>query len=776
MTILDNSIVIVNSCNKNDFIKEISKEELLDIKVMTFNELKNKLIFTYDEKAICKVMEVEHTNYEIAHKYIENMYFLKNIDSPKVKKLLRIRKYLEEEGLLIYNHLFKETLNNKHIYIYDIPYLTKEEKRILDGYQYVIIKNKKENAFKIFECNTLEDEVYFVATQIAKLLKQGIDIEKIKLINLNDEYRMNIQKTFKIFNIPTNIKPKTKIYGTNIGQLFLNSGVDSLINQNIADERIINQIIDICNKYVWCHNKKLKSELIIHDLKNTDVISDNIVGVNEAKLETCNYDDYLFLLGFNQGVVPLIYKDEEYLNDTELTQLNLSTSLDKNNLAKLNTIYYLNNKTNLTISFKLKSLTDNYYLSSIVDDLNYTIKLPKVDYTHSKLFNEIILSSKLDDYYKYGTKDNDLMSLYFNYSSIDYNTYSNKYRQISLDKINKLFQDKLLLSYTSLDTYYKCGFRYYLQYILKLSKYEETFMQNVGNIYHYMLSVAFNKDFIFDLEWNNYLEEHNIIHNKKEDFFINKIKEEVKFTINQIKEQEKFSSLNEKLLEEKLYIKPTGNDNEVFMGIIDKLVYTRENDNYLAAIIDYKTGNPNLNLNYLPYGLDMQLPVYLYLVNNIEKIKPAKVLGFYLQKLIHSEIAYNSKISYIDQKKKNLMLQGYSINNEELLSYFDSSYADSFVIKSMRVGKNGFYSYSKVLSEEEMQKISKIVEDNIVKAIGLIKIGDFNINPKRIENNDIGCMYCPFKDICFHTERDVKILKEYKDLEFLRGDEDAKMD
>ena len=94
----------------------------------------------------------------------------------------------------------------------------------------------------------------------------------------------------------------------------------------------------------------------------------------------------------------------------------------------------------------------------------------------------------------------------------------------------------------------------------------------------------------------------------------------------------------------------------------------------------------------------------------------------------------------------------------------------------MRVGKNGFYSYSKVLSEEEMQKISKIVEDNIVKAIGLIKIGDFNINPKRIENNDIGCMYCPFKDICFHTERDVKILKEYKDLEFLRGDEDAKMD
>ena len=196
----------------------------------------------------------------------------------------------------------------------------------------------------------------------------------------------------------------------------------------------------------------------------------------------------------------------------------------------------------------------------------------------------------------------------------------------------------------------------------------------------------------------------------------------------------------------------------------------------MAAIIDYKTGNPNLNLNYLPYGLDMQLPVYLYLVNNVDKISPAKVVGFYLQKLIHSEVTYNPKISYLDQKKKNLMLQGYSISDEDLLNQFDSSYMDSSVIRSMKVGKNGFYSYSKVLSSSEMDRISKLVEENIVKAMGLIKIGDFDINPKRIGTDSIGCEYCPFRDICFHTESDVKILKEYKDLSFLRGDEDAEMD
>ena len=34
-----------------------------------------------------------------------------------------------------------------------------------------------------------------------------------------------------------------------------------------------------------------------------------------------------------------------------------------------------------------------------------------------------------------------------------------------------------------------------------------------------------------------------------------------------------------------------------FKGIIDKIMYKKNNDSTLISIIDYKTGNPNLNLN-----------------------------------------------------------------------------------------------------------------------------------------------------------------------------------
>ena len=38
--------------------------------------------------------------------------------------------------------------------------------------------------------------------------------------------------------------------------------------------------------------------------------------------------------------------------------------------------------------------------------------------------------------------------------------------------------------------------------------------------------------------------------------------------------------------------------------------------------------------------------------------------------------------------------------------------------------------------------------------------------------NNLGCKYCKFKDICFVTEKNIQNLKEYKNMEFLGGDQD----
>ena len=202
------------------------------------------------------------------------------------------------------------------------------------------------------------------------------------------------------------------------------------------------------------------------------------------------------------------------------------------------------------------------------------------------------------------------------------------------------------------------------------------------------------------------------------------------------------------------------------MGIIDKLLYKKENGKTYLVIIDYKTGSPHTNLNNTIYGIDMQLPVYLYLAN--KKIKGAEVIGFYLQKILNNEIIKEKGKTYEKQKKDNLKLQGYSINDEELLSKFDSTYKDSEIIKSMKVGNNGFYAYSKTITKDQIKKLIEITEKNIDKAFNDIQDCKFDINPKRIGKNLVGCEYCKYKDICYMKEENIINLDEYKMLEFLK--------
>ena len=175
------------------------------------------------------------------------------------------------------------------------------------------------------------------------------------------------------------------------------------------------------------------------------------------------------------------------------------------------------------------------------------------------------------------------------------------------------------------------------------------------------------------------------------------------------------------------------------------------------AIVDYKTVNPNININNTKYGLDMQLPIYMYLIKNSNIVKNVRIGGFYLQKILSND-------KNIDDRVESLKLQGYSNSDESVLSKVDSSYENSHVIKSMRVGNNGFYAYSKVLTDENFDYISSLVHDKIVECSNNIMEAKFDINPKVINDTNKSCRYCKYKDICYMKNDDIVNLKEVKNI------------
>ena len=197
------------------------------------------------------------------------------------------------------------------------------------------------------------------------------------------------------------------------------------------------------------------------------------------------------------------------------------------------------------------------------------------------------------------------------------------------------------------------------------------------------------------------------------------------------------------MLEKKVVVPVDKQRNIIFKGIIDKIIYDDFENEKIAAIVDYKTGDAGINLDNIEYGLSLQLPAYAYLLKHMDGFSKARIGGFYLQKLFDDE---------------KIKLSGYSHSDFKILEKVDTTYRNSQLINGLKVGPNGLYKYAKVLTDEEIEELCNLVDAKIKEAANNIINANFTINPKEIKNINVGCKYCQYKSICFVKNADtVKI-------------------
>ena len=75
-----------------------------------------------------------------------------------------------------------------------------------------------------------------------------------------------------------------------------------------------------------------------------------------------------------------------------------------------------------------------------------------------------------------------------------------------------------------------------------------------------------------------------------------------------------------------------------FKGFIDKIMYKEYDGKTLLAIIDYKTGSADIDINNAVYGIGMQLIIYLYLISKSDLFDNYSCVGFYLQRILSGEV------------------------------------------------------------------------------------------------------------------------------------------
>ena len=784
--IQENTIIICNNSYKKYILKMMSKNHIfLNVKFYSKKEFFKEYLFNYNEKTLVFLTQKYNLKIDIAKMYLDNLFYIdvnKKYNSPKLQYLVNLKKELDDNNLLEYNYDFRKILKDYTILVIGYPYLENYELNILKKLNSKIINNNLDYKInKVYEFETIEEEINFVCKKICELLNNDIDINKIKLMGVNDEYYNDLIRIFSFYNIPIDIPTNNNLYNNIITKQFLehfDDGLDVAIdNIKQLNSDIVNKIINICNKYSFIDDKNSIKELLISDFKNTKIDNFNLKNYIEIiDLESPIDDEYIFLMNFNTGNIPKAVKDENYITDNIKNEINELSVVEINKLNKEYIINKIKSIKHLNISYKLKSGKGEYYPTSLINELKLEVIKEKNDILHSfSLINDKInFTKKQDNYEKYGNLDDEYF-IYKNNLAISYNTYNNEYTKIDKNSLREYLNNKLTLSYSSLNNYNKCAFRYYLANILKLDKYEENFEAFIGSVFHDVLEKCFMNNLDVAEEVNNYVRESGKLLTIKERFFVNKIIDDIKFVIKVLNKQKENTNLNKTLYEKNIVINKNRDILVEFVGFVDKILYQENINNTLVSIIDYKTGFIDIDLKYVPYGLSLQLPIYLYLVKKSNLFNNPKFVGFYLQYILDKDITKDNKKTYDEKRWDNLKLMGYSNADIHSLSEFDSSYENSDLVKGLKVKSNGdFSSYSKVLTDNEIDKLITLTEKNIDESIDKILDADFSISPKKIGyENDLGCKFCKFKDICFRKESDYKILEDIKSLDFLRGDENA---
>ena len=734
LNILNNSLIISN--NKKELLEIKKNNPFLNFKIINKKELFSNLFFHYDSKANLYLYR-KGILLDNSDEILNNLYFLKPNINSKIDNLISLKNELEQNKLLLKEDFYQDYLKNKKIILYDLD-LDIELKSIFEqlNIQPIIINNEFKLDKCVYEFNNFDEEIRFIFEQIALLIEKGIPLNKIKILTNNELYISSLKKYGNYFSFKFNFSNEEKIIHSNDIKLF--KSIFSSTNLDETLTQIENRIID-----VDAFNKLLRKILEVKSYIQENEIEDYIDYITKkikissikyengidvvSSLDNLDKEDYLLIPGFILNQYPKIIKDEDYLSDKEKIILNMVTSNQKQLFQENNFIRSLSKFNNVIISYCLKNDKEEYYPSLLIEKYNLPIikNYEFTNYVYSKDYYNYFNSNVLDEYNNFSFISPYLKNI--DAKEIEYKTYTNQFTNI-----NNFILPNMKLSYTSLKTYFECGFKFYLSRILKIDEFEDTLSTKLGTIMHkYLELVAKNKKIDFD----ELLSLYSLTN--KERIIISALKNQI------ILEEENINNLFNSTCLKTVNAEDTSfsyslNNNFILEGKIDLIL---SNQNHYV-IIDYKTNDSeNFSPDLIKYGFSLQLPIYYLLTKNgSSNFINKDISGLYINTILSK--------NYFKNDFKYLLLNGLTFNDN-----FDLIQGEQELIKKQN---RNYISYDNEEFKNNIDTTSKIINE----ACSQIQDGNFKINPKVIQNKVDSCKYCKYKDICYMTYKDIVYLKE----------------
>ncbi|SJZ64043.1 helicase-exonuclease AddAB subunit AddB [Garciella nitratireducens] len=578
----------------------------------------------------------------------------------------------------------------------------------------------------------------------------------------------------------------------------------------------LDQLVEIIGKQEVTlkeYYKILQSGFSCYEIGIIPTTLDQVL-VGELQRSKSHHIKALFVVGVNDGVLPSGLEDKDILSNDEKIRLQqfgieLGSDYDTRSQQERYFIYSSLSKPQeyLWLSYSLadgegkalrpSSLIDRIKKifpkmqeeSDLAKDLEQQKKLISVPYSTFKHLVEnlrlkadgIPIEEIWEEVYEWYYEQPQWTNLRENI--IEGLFHNNQVSYVGRNQAKKLYHYPVRSSVSRLEGYVRCPFAHFIKYGLKPKILKEYKVESpdIGEIFHNSISL-FTKELSKNkLDWSQ-------IDRQTSEEMIEKIIDEIipqygdgvfqstyryQYLVKRLKRVSKraiwtltshFQKGDFKLLGHEIIFGREGqfpaieiqlsDGSKVYLeGRIDRVDILQGEEEDYVKIIDYKSGNKDLSLSDIYYGLNLQLIVYLGALLEQDYFsgkKPLKPAGVFYFKIDDPLIKSDEKIiEKVEQEiAKKLKLKGLVLEDINIVRAMDREInQQSSVLPVQLTKENGFYKTSSVLEEEGFFELLQYVRGFIQQISEEMLKGNIKIHPVR-EGKDTACNNCSYQAIC----------------------------
>ena len=360
------------------------------------------------------------------------------------------------------------------------------------------------------------------------------------------------------------------------------------------------------------------------------------------------------------------------------------------------------------------------------------------------------------------------------------------YHITTRDRTRKLFGEKMRLSASQVESYYQCPFLYFCRYGLKAYPRKKADMNagTYGSAVHFVLESILSKESVEDLQASGRQERLSVIR-KYIDAYLESIGGSAERTSRFMAQFaiiernilillghliEEFSVCSFKPSDFELEI---GNEEQVpeyelslpsgetisIVGKVDRVDTFVSGDSKYIRIIDYKTGSKTFQLSDVIYGLNLQMLMYLSIIEknggkhfsdqDKYKLAPAGIL--YMPATPESKLGqYDSREIHetvLKDQKSSFRMNGLLIDDPKILSAMESDGKGVFIPAKLDKDGTPVRSDKYLATLETYGKIFRYVDRKLTDMAQSLYDGEVKREPIKSKSAD-ACKYCDYKTVC----------------------------